>query len=1385
MKRTPEYCSPFRHLLGFAFAAALTLPGPSLAAGPVLLATEPLTSSTASNVKPNLMFIFDDSGSMAWDYLPDWANDSHPVLGTNYNNMPELFTNSGFNGVAYNPAITYSPPVYYNAAGGLDTTTYPSYTTWTAVKRDGYGVLSTSTDNLVGNTSYYTFTDGEYCSTLKKTNCVPATAAAPVAGYDIPAGLRWCDSAALSNCQSINNSTFRFPRYPGGSVPATATINITGSGSATSITVNGFEILSAPQSSGNRNTLASRIANSINNCTSAISGNCTIAGYSASRSGRVVTISAPLALGAITYLPVDAGTMSTNITAFSGFVTVPGTNDLTNVVSTTTTYPKATTRTDCAGTTCTYAEEMTNHANWWAYYHTRVQAMKTSVSRAFKTLDSNYRVGYSTIKDTAATAGSTFLDPDTFELAHKNKWFDTLFATVASGSTPLRGALSRAGQYYAHKIGPVDPIQYSCQQNFAILSTDGYWNTNNETSTFGPYGVDGALVGDWDNAAPTSLPSDGMYQGPTATSNTLADVAKYYYETDLRDATLWGNCAGASSPDFPSGNPNVCLGNVFTSTTDTENEQHMTTFTMGLGADGVLNFQSDYDTASSGDFYDLKNALGSPVVYWPRPTSNSSSTIDDLWHAAVNGRGSYFSAKDPDAIISGFNEALSSITAKLGSAAAAATSTLNPVSGNNYAYLASYTTVKWTGNLEARIIDPNSGDVSTTADWCVENILQDTCLEANKQEIPPGSGFWSCVVPVATSADCPAPGSYAAGPPSTCTTSITNKCTGSMTRPPTVNPMVSATGDNRTIYTAPDGATSVLPGQNLVMFDSAYAAANPASFNPSTATPPGPVDGLSQWATISSAHTAGKLINYLRGQTGYEVTPSNLPADRLYRKRNTVLGDTLESQPAFIANPVFSYVYAGYPQFKSNYASRNGTVYVGSNDGMLHAFVGKTVSPEIGGKERWAYVPSMSIPNMWKLADTNYSTQHSNFINGSPVIADICVAADCSIATAADWRTILVAGLNGGGRGYFALDITDPAKPILLWEFTTTKGIGTVQDDDLGYSFGRPVITRKATGEWVVVVTSGYNNINPGTGGGFLFVLNAATGSIVGKYPTGAGSTVTPSGLSGVSVWNEAPGGNEGQYAYATDLQGNIWRFDITTATGTSPLQFATLKDSGGQAQPITTAPILGLFKGHRLIIVGTGKYLEVSDLTNVQTQSIYAIKDVGAAATWLDSPRTYTGSAVNPNMIQQTITPSGSVRTGSKLPVDLDTDLGWFIDLPDSSTGSERVNISSKLVLGTLLVPTIVPSSTVCSPGGYGWFNFFDYSNGWPIPGSNNNENVSIKKDSPIVGFNVLFIKGKPVVLTVTADGNFDKDPGVVFGMPSPEGFSRHKSLWRELLPQ
>jgi Tfp pilus tip-associated adhesin PilY1 len=875
------------------------------------------------------------------------------------------------------------------------------------------------------------------------------------------------------------------------------------------------------------------------------------------------------------------------------------------------------------------------------------------------------------------------------------------------------------------------------------------------------------------------VPVQSAVTSSGGTSNTLADVAMYYYQTDLRTPTL-GNCTGAL------GN-SVCENNVFGTATDNQLQQHMTTFTLGLGAQGRMVYSPSYLNDTSGDFKAVKdgciagsaatNACGSQTTgtvcpwqgsgttcFWPVPSSGALENIDDLWHAAINGRGAYFSATNPTTLSAGLSNALASVNAQKGAAAAAATSTLNPVAGNNYAYVASYTSVKWTGNLEARGINTTNGVVGKSAIWCAEDVLGDSCPSPGNI-VASTSGnvtVQSCVTPGQTVCQGGVLDSNG-----NCTVQIVTSCVGTMMprvsiigSPANTTTIGTATintpRDNRLIYTSNDAASALTP------FDDTYATGHPSYFS---------ATGLSQYPALSSAQQTAasgvNLLRYLRGQRGLSDS-SDTATDGLYRYRGAVLGDALESLPAFLGAPLFGYPYPGYSDFLVNNAGRAGTVYIGTNDGMMHAF------NAVNGQERWAYIPGMVRSNLWKLADRNYASHHVNFINGNAVTSDVCTS-NCDNAATAVWKTILVGGLNGGGSGYYALDITNPDSPALMWEVSSATGGAYA---DLGYGFGQPVVTRKTDGTWVVLVTSGYNN----PGGGYLYVLNAVNGAVISKIPTGAGDSTTPSGLAKIAAWNNAPAGNEAGFVYGGDLLGNVWRFDINSAnnaTGTNAvgkgavLRFAVLEDPNGNPQPITTTPILGLVSGKRVVIVGTGKYLEPSDLSTTQTQTIYGIKDDDATST-LTNPRTV--------LVQQTITLHASgaaIRTASSSAVNFGSNLGWYVDLPESK---ERVNIDGKLIQGTLIMPTLVPENSACSPAGHGWLNFLNYLTGGAVDTSSST--ASTHYDSPIVGTNVMYINGQPVGEVVTSKNPTPTiDSDIVFASGAPV-FSGKRVIWRELAP-
>lgn len=817
----------------------------------------------------------------------------------------------------------------------------------------------------------------------------------------------------------------------------------------------------------------------------------------------------------------------------------------------------------------------------------------------------------------------------------------------------------------------------------------------------------------------------------TGSSDSLADVAQYYYVTDLRPEMVDDVRFAGSGPED-----------------DRVSWQHMTTFGIALGVSGTLNFRSDYKSATSGDFADIRSPLVSkPWPVWPDPALdytgnkelwNNPKSIDDFWHAAVNGRGQFFSARNPDEVITGVGNALYRIQEQSGGAPAT-TSTMEPVVGDNYVFTASHTTSAWSGDVQKRQIDLSTGEVESAVDWSAKQLLD-----------------------ARTAAACDDRKIYLLQP---------------------------GAGDNRLSFSWNTRACDN-SGQPTGSAESGLAALGSAKLEEYFGA--GRIALLSQYPNMTytspsdqrTAAGGANLVNFLRGQRGLEGFVTG-DMGKLYRQRSNVLGDIVNGQPVYVKAPFARYSDAGYQTFKNANQSRTPMLYVPANDGMLHAFYAGTDGADSDkGQEAWAFIPSTVLPNLYRLADANYRTMHQYSVDGTPTLAD---AYD---QVSGSWKTILVGGLNLGGRGYYALDVTDPASPKGLWELkdcsNATLRPADMSDCDLGYSFGRPIVTKRADGRWVVIVTSGYNNVSPGDGEGHVYVLDAFTGQILSKISTGEGDTSTPSGLTHVSnfVDNTAVD-NTTLRLYGGDLLGNIWRFDI--ANGTATL-IGTAKDGSGAGQPITTRPELAEIEGKPMVFVATGRLLGAGDLSDSRVQSIYGVMDPltvpgGTAAVYGDlrsslKPRTMTQTGTAPSAMRTIACPA--TATEAQCAVSS----GWVVDLPDPG---ERVNVDMRLQLGTLVVASNVPNADACNAGGYSWLNYVDFSTGLSVPSSPGLSVSQYLANSLTVGLGIVRLPGvggqtgNTKAIASTADG---KNPvrGIPVSIPAPAG---KRISWREIAAQ
>jgi type IV pilus assembly protein PilY1 len=313
---------------------------------------------------------------------------------------------------------------------------------------------------------------------------------------------------------------------------------------------------------------------------------------------------------------------------------------------------------------------------------------------------------------------------------------------------------------------------------------------------------------------------------------------------------------------------------------------------------------------------------------------------------------------------------------------------------------------------------------------------------------------------------------------------------------------------------------------------------------------------------------------------------------------------------------------------------------------------------------------------------------------------------------------VLVAGLNAGGRGFYALDVTDPDNPAALWELCADPAVcsGANFDADLGLSFGNPQMGtwKDSAGavHWVVLLTSGYNNV-PGTDGvaggdgkGYLYVVDIASGSVLAKVGTGSGDATTPSGFARITAISENPNTDPLiTYVYGGDNFGQMWRFDFTAKGAPTLIKMG----DAGVKQPVTTSPDVTMCQVNgvaadgtetsalqRVVAFGTGRLLDLPDVGNTDVQSAYVLKDSGtpiSAAQWRGA-----STMARQNLAKVAGTSTAYSINGVK--IDLATQQGWYLDFDQNS--GERVNLDPQIVYGALNMVTNMPSSSSsCKVGG------------------------------------------------------------------------------------
>ncbi|MBL8323570.1 MAG: PQQ-binding-like beta-propeller repeat protein [Rubrivivax sp.] len=767
-----------------------------------------------------------------------------------------------------------------------------------------------------------------------------------------------------------------------------------------------------------------------------------------------------------------------------------------------------------------YPAEMQNFANWFQYHRKRKLMLAGAMGDTLENL-SGMRLGV--VPYSANSTTPRIYDADAASATvNRLRVAGIFYETEASGGTPTRETLKFvSGLYSGNDSTGASIVQYACQRNNAFVVTDGFAYA---TAVTVPAYQSGKTAATWGSGAP--------YE--TIYSSSLADLALRYYTNNPRT--------------------DLATGRLPATATDLNTDLHVNTYGLSLGARG---------TVWLGESTPVPTSTGT----WPVPDLDRNPTsIDDLWHATINGRGKMYLATTPEETALRIRAGLDDILSQDGAQASIGVSSVNLGRGDDFAYLGSYNTRGWSGDL---------------------------------------------------------------------TRNAANNATGAIT-PYDPAAALPGTWSANALLTARSWGTRFIFGSN----DAAGLAFTSANFgaaaNPDSAT-----------------YTNDQIINYLRGNRSGE-------GDTV-RARTSLIGAVINAEPVV--------------------SRTEGVVYLASGEGMLHAFDTAT------GSELWAYQPPDTLAAAGQSAQRGWVFRTQ--LDATPTYAQLSSSSK-----------LLVGGLGAAGRSYYALDVSNPrpateaeAAAQYRWVFPATTD--TTNRALMGYTVGRPVVAKVMVGGAptnVVLVSSGYDNGQSiGDAKGRMWMLNATTGAVMKTFRTTEGSAGDEAGLVHLSAFKDADGSV--RYVYGGDLKGNLWRFDLSTAgAGTHDgTLVATFYDAAGNRQPVTSAPELVWQGTQRVVLVGTGRLLDINDFGSTRTQTFYAVADGSTIANARSTlvARTY-------NRVNDDGTAASTPITGPAL--DWATQRGWYMDLP---TG-EQANTHPVVTYGTIAFVTNKQGGSDCSQSSY-----------------------------------------------------------------------------------
>ncbi|MCU0951385.1 MAG: PilC/PilY family type IV pilus protein [Burkholderiaceae bacterium] len=970
-------------------------------------------------------------------------------------------------------------------------------------------------------------------------------------------------------------------------------------------------------------------------------------------------------------------------------------------------YPKASTRTDCAGSTCTWDEEAQNFANWFTYYRTRLSSAiaVTAESLSGLTRDAgldNLRLAYGSINyfpsgaNPYGTAGARL--PSTMSIDgqpsngalvrgvrpftevtpppapgsndRRQEVFDWLFSLRAVASTPNRESLDSVGRYFQRSdnrgpwIQPTNPSSWtsgedpgehiSCRRNYTIMITDGEWTR----APWVPAAPQQPLVENTStqlNALSTS--------GPTITG---IGGRKYSYNpsTEVQFSTNAGS--GGTLSDIAlyywSRDLRTDLTNSIRPVDPTAGSQgnpafwqHLTPYLIGYGISATLDNASTRQTI-------ISSATAPQAITWPsvrlesRPAEDPSTIVTDRDTLPINCN------YDPVSNPAGCGRV--DDTFRAGMAAR--------------------------GDFLA------ATDVATLAQGIAAAFGRINEIEGTATNLTGRSGTIQ-----------PNDRLFAAS-------FRTNVWTGRLQS-----------------FDAMQFFNSLSSGSSPTSIDSRFPAAASRNILTSTAVTTAAVfpTGAADFTNLSPAQRADlnddvRIVRWVRGDQTVEATGLR------ERPAGEIMGAVVNSQPIYSKATDHGYQAtrrpAGVPAtaplnsyrdfLNLNRSSRPARVYVGSNGGMVHAFdvSGTPATNANYMNEVFAYVPRATYPLLSSQATGGFRY----LVDGPLVEGDVYLNGA--------WRTVLVGSTGAGPKGVFALDITQRSGSTatsmgtgnVLWDVAGTDTATNIEH--LGHMLQPGVIGSGRDGNWYYFVGNGYESTNDKAR---LLAINLADGSILAFGPSGADDiggadpfnanvASRPNGLGGVTPVYD---GNRNIVAiYAGDRLGRVMKFDLSAwapnSRPTSTTILFTAENGAGERQPITAAPrVMSHPLGGRMVVFGTGKLYEKDDTADNTVQSVYGVWERNTS-----SPVTVSKASMRQFSLTDRVASTGERfrQLNGTAALNWTTDNGWYFDLIASAGAvGERVIASPVASFGFANVTTFEPTSQgdPCLGGGRSFFYRLD----------------------------------------------------------------------------